>query len=314
MKVAVTGGAGQISYSALFRIANGDLLGKGQEVELSILELPDAMDALRGVVMELEDCAFPLLKKVTISSDAKEAFADADIVLFIGSKPRGPGQERKDLLAENGKIFVGQGKALNGSAKKDAKILVVGNPCNTNCLVLMHHAKDLPRENFYAMTRLDQNRAVAQLAGKAGVSCTEVENLAVWGNHSATQVPDFINAKVGGKQVVDVIDRSWLEGEFFTTVQQRGAAIIKARGKSSAASAASAAIDTVNSIRGSDLHSAAVLSDGNPYGIADGLIFSFPLKGKEIVEGFTWDDFLEEKIRASEKELIEERDMVANLL
>lgn len=314
MKVAVTGGAGQISYSALFKIANGDLLGKNQEIELSILDLPGSMEDLRGVIMELEDCAFPLVKSVKMSADPREAFEDIDVALFIGAKPRGPGQERKDLLAENGKIFVGQGEALNATAKKDAKILVVGNPCNTNCLVLMHHAKDLPRENFFAMTRLDQNRAAAQLAQKAGVPITEVENLAVWGNHSATQVPDFINAKISGKAAVDVIDRGWLEGEFFTTVQQRGAAIIKARRKSSAASAAIAAIGTINSIMGSDLHSAGVLSDGNPYGIADGLIFSFPLKGRKIVPGFTWDDFLEEKIRISERELKEERDMVASLL
>lgn len=319
IRVAVTGGAGQISYSALFRIGNGDLFGKDQPVELSILELPISMDALKGVVMELEDCAFPLLKEIHISSEPKEAFADADVVLFIGAKPRGPGQERKDLLAENGKIFVGQGKALNEVAKRDAKMLVVGNPCNTNALVLMHNAPNLPRENFFAMTRLDQNRAQAQLAAKAGVDSNQVENLVIWGNHSATQVPDFLNAKISGKPVLDVItDRDWLEGEFFTTVQQRGAAIIKARGKSSAASAASAAVDTVNSIFSHELYSAGVISDGNPYGIADGLIFSLPLLAKsgswEIVKGFTHDDFLEKKIKETEKELMEERDMVASLL
>lgn len=319
-RVCVTGGGGQIAYSLLFRIANGDLLGKDQPIELSLLDLPQSVKDMEGVVMELQDCGFPLLKNVRISSDANEAFEGANYALLVGAKPRGKGMERGDLLADNGKIFVGQGKALNSSAAKDVQVLVVGNPCNTNCLICMHHAPDIPKEQFSAMTRLDQNRARYQLAAKAGVDITEVTNLCIWGNHSATQVPDFHNARIGTKAVESVVsDRAWLEGEFLTTVQKRGAAIIEARGKSSAASAANAAIDSMSSgVHGDPFYSIGVWSQGNPYGIDEELVFSFPCtssgNGHSIIKDLEWDDFLEEKIRASEKELLEERDLVKHLL
>ncbi len=316
-RVAVTGGGGQIAYSLLFRIANGDLLGKDTPIALNILDLPQSMKDMEGVVMELQDCGFPLLKEIKITDDAEEAFDDVNYALLVGAKPRGKGMERKDLLADNGKIFVGQGQALNKCAAKDVQVLVVGNPCNTNCLICMHHAPDIPREQFSAMTRLDQNRACYQLAAKAGVDITEITTMCIWGNHSATQVPDFLNAGV------EIDDRAWLEGTFIETVQKRGSAIIEARGKSSAASAANAAIDAMVSLQektpDGHLFSSAVLSNGNPYGIAEDIVFSFPCishgDGKwEIVEGLKWDSFLEEKIKASEKELLEERDCVKDLL
>ena len=323
-RVAVTGGGGQISYSLLFRIASGELFGKDQPVALHILELPGAIESLKGVVMELHDCAFPCLQEVKIGSDPVEVFGDVNVAILVGSKPRGPGMERKDLLQENGKIFVGQGKALNTAAAKDVTVFVVGNPCNTNCLIAMHNAPDIPRSQFYAMTRLDQNRAQFQLAKKAGVSISAVEKVAIWGNHSATQVPDFLNATIEGVKAASVItDRAWLEEEFMTTVQKRGAAVIAARGKSSAASAANAALDGVRAIHETtakeNFHSMCVLSDGNTYGIKEGLIFSFPCKTvKErevkIVGGLEWDPFLKEKIAQTEKELLDERDMVAHLL
>lgn len=318
-RVVVTGGAGQIAYSLLFRIANGDMLGYDQPISLHILELPEAMNALQGVKMELEDCAFPLLKDIQIGSDPKEIFAGAHYALLVGAKPRGPGMERGDLLKENGKIFIAQGKALNEVADKNVLVLVVGNPCNTNCLIAMTHAPKIPRKNFHAMMRLDQNRAIAQLAQKANVETTAVTHLTVWGNHSATQVPDFINAKISGKPVEQVIaNQGWLEGEFLSTVQKRGAAIIAARGKSSAASAASAAIDTIKSLitptpKG-EWFSTAVCSDGNSYGIQENLIFGFPCRSKgngdyEIVKDIPWNDFLTSKIKLTEKELIEEREL-----
>ncbi|MCH9614085.1 MAG: malate dehydrogenase [Chlamydiia bacterium] len=318
-RVAVTGGAGQINYNLLFRIATGEMLGADQPIALHILEVPAAVEALKGVVMELEDCAFPLLHEIVFGSDPMEVFAGVNYALLVGAKPRGPGMERKDLLTENGKIFTGQGAALNAVAAKDVLVYVVGNPCNTNCLITMHNAPDIPRDQFFAMTRLDQNRSVAQLAQKAGVLVTDVTDMAIWGNHSATQVPDFVNAKINGKSVMDVIsDHAWLKGEFIETVQKRGAAIIAARGKSSAASAANAAINGVQALYGSEDFSAAVYSNGNPYGIADDLMFSFPCKpnnGKaEIIPGKIIDDFLEEKIKLTEKELLEERDMVKDLL
>lgn len=323
-RIAVTGGAGQIAYSLLFRIASGELLGYDQPIALHILEIPEAIKMLDGVKMELEDCAFPLLKEIRIGSDPIEIFDGVHYALLVGAKPRGPGMERGDLLSDNGKIFVQQGKALNESADRDVKVLVVGNPCNTNCLIAMSNAPNIPRKNFHAMMRLDQNRASAQLALKAGVDVTEVTNVVVWGNHSATQVPDFLHAKIHGKPVIEVIeDQDWLKGDFISTVQKRGAAIIAARGKSSAASAASAAIDSIRDI----LHptpkgqwfSGAIYSTSNPYGIDPNLFFSFPCRSNgegsfEIVKDLQWNEFLSNKIKNSEKELIEERDLVKNLL
>lgn len=323
-RVAVTGGGGQIAYSLLFRIASGELFGKDQPIALHILEVPQALESLKGVVMELEDCAFPVLKEVKIGSDPIEVLGDVNVALFVGAKPRGPGMERKDLLQDNGKIFVGQGQALNNAAAKDVLVFVVGNPCNTNCLITMHNAPDIPRSQFFAMTRLDQNRAQFQLANKAGVDISDVDKVTIWGNHSATQVPDFVNATIQGKKATDVItDRAWLEEEFMTTVQKRGATVIAARGKSSAASAANAILGGVRSIieptKSGSWYSMCVPSDGNPYGIKDDLIFSFPCQtvGENkvnIVEGLEWDPFLKEKIAQTEKELLDERDMVAHLL
>lgn len=323
-RVVVTGGGGQIAYSLLFRIASGDLLGSDQPIALSILDLPQSAQELEGVVMELQDCGFPLLKEIRVSTEAKEAFEGVHYALLVGAKPRGKGMERKDLLSENGKIFVEQGRALNAVADKSVQVLVVGNPCNTNCLICMHNAPNIPKTQFSAMTRLDQNRATFQLAAKANVDITDVHRVSIWGNHSATQVPDFHNAMISGQPVEKMIcARGWLENDFVELVQQRGSAVIQARGKSSAASAANAAIDSVISMRTQtaqgQLFSAGVLSDGNPYGIKDGLIFSFPCISKgdghwEIVPHLEWDTFLEEKIRLSEKELIEERDCIKHLL
>src|ERR1700733_1717683 len=243
-RVLVTGGAGQIAYSLLFRIANGDLLGPQKSIALHILEIPDALKMLEGVKMELEDCAFPLLKEIRIGSDAKKMFEGVHYAFLVGSKPRGPGMERSDLLVDNGKIFIAQGQALNDTADPNVKVLVVGNPCNTNCLIARHHAPKISRKNFHAMTRLDQNRAVFQLADKADVDISDVSNMVIWGNHSSTQVPDFLNAKIKGIPAKEVIkNQAWFGNEFIPNVQRRGAAIIAARGKSSAASAASAAID-----------------------------------------------------------------------
>lgn len=321
-RIAVTGGAGQIAYNLLFRIASGEMLGEDQQIALHILEVPEALKALEGVKMELEDCAFSVLKEIHIGSDPLVVFKDVHYVLLVGAKPRGPGMERGDLLKENGKIFVQQGEALNAVADKDVKILVVGNPCNTNCLIAMQHAPRIPRKNFFAMTRLDQNRAVAQLALHAKCEVKDVYNLAIWGNHSSTQVPDFYHAMIAGKPVIEVIhDANWLENIFISNVQKRGAEIIAARGKSSAASAASAVIDTIKDlIRPTPegrFFSVAVSSDGNPYGIADGLVFSFPCRadGKgnwEIVKNLPWNEFLTTKIKLSERELEEERKLVLN--
>lgn len=319
IRVAVTGGAGQISYSLLFRIASGEMLGVDQPIALHILEIPEAMQVLEGVKMELDDCAFPLLKEIRIGSDPREVFQGIHYALLVGAKPRGPGMERGDLLTENGKIFIGQGKALNDVADKNVKVLVVGNPCNTNALIAMTHAPDIPRTNFFAMTRLDQNRAMSQLAQKAGCTVNDVKNMTIWGNHSSTQVPDYVNAKINGKAAGEVIsDEAWFNNDFIPTVQKRGAAIIAARGKSSAASAASAAIDTIKSLinptPAGNWYSVGLCSDANPYEIQDNLIFSFPCrtdeKGNiEIVKNVSWNDFLREKIKASETELIEEREM-----
>ena len=320
-RVAVTGAAGQIAYSLLFRIAAGDLLGPDQPVALHLLDIPDAIPSLKGVAMELDDCVFPLLKEVKIGSDPEEIFGGVHYALLVGSKPRGPGMERKDLLVDNGKIFIGQGKALNHAASRDVRVLVVGNPCNTNCLILMHHAPDIPKENFHAMTRLDQNRAVFQLAMRAKVGIEEVSHVAIWGNHSSTQVPDFVNAKIRGRSATEAIsDRRWLEEEFVLKIQKRGAEVIGARGKSSAASAAHAAIGSLRSILApTSYFSAAVFSEGNPYGVANDLVFSFPCRSQgkgdwEIVSGALLDSFLKDKIALTQKELIEERDCIAPFL
>ena len=323
--VAVTGAAGQIGYALLPRIASGQMFGPDQPVVLRIIEIPHekAMAALGGVAMELEDCAFPLLRDMVLTSDLDEGFRDANWALLVGAKPRGPGMERGDLIKENGPIFVGQGQAINDHANPDVRVAVVGNPCNTNALIAMHAAKDLPDERFTAMTRLDQNRAQNQLAKKAGVATDEVSNVLIWGNHSATQVPDYENSKIGGKSAAEVItDESWLQGEFFTTVQKRGAAIINARGLSSAASAANGLIDHVRDLvdatPGGEYRSVCVKSDGS-YDVPEGLISSFPVKsdgkgGYEIVQGLELSDFLKSKLEASVKELESERDAVSELL
>ncbi|MCC6406647.1 MAG: malate dehydrogenase [Planctomycetes bacterium] len=325
IRVAVTGAAGQIGYALLPRIASGAMFGPDQPVILQLLELPidKVMQALKGVAMELEDCAFPLLRGIVCSSDTKVAFKDANWCLLVGSKPRGPGMERNDLIRENGPIFVGQGQAIAEVAAKDVRVAVVGNPCNTNALIAMHSAKGVPKERFTAMTRLDQNRAMSQLATKAGVHSTDVTQALIWGNHSATQVPDYVNTLIKGKPANEVIkDEAWLKGEFFKTVQQRGAAIIAARGSSSAFSAASALVDHVH-----DLHfatppgewrSVCVVSDGS-YGVPVGLISSFPVTsdgkgGWKIVQGLPLDPFVKEKIAATVKELEGERAVVADLL
>lgn len=323
-RIAVTGAGGQIAYSLIFRIAAGDLLGKDQPVALHLLEVPEAKPFLKGVAMELEDCVFPLLKEVVIGDDPNQVFEGVDYALLVGAKPRGPGMERKDLLAENGKIFTHQGAALNRFAAKDVKIFVVGNPCNTNCLIAMHHAPDLHPDQFFAMMRLDQNRAQYQLAQKAHVEIEEVTNLIVWGNHSSTQVPDFVNAKIKGKELSHFIsDRNWLENQFVPMIQKRGAEVIAARGKSSAASAAHAIIGSIRSLEGLDpkeeLFSIAQFSHKNPYGIDLNLFFSFPArlnsqKKVEIVPGFTIDSYLEKKIKETERELIQERELISHLL
>jgi len=319
----VTGGAGQIGYATLFRIASGALFGPNQPVALRILELAPALPAAEGVLMELNDCAFPLLHSIDLTDDLNVGFDGCQWALLVGSKPRGPGMERADLIRTNGPIFTGTGKALNAHAASDVRVLVVGNPCNTNCLIAMNSAPDIPNERFAAMTRLDENRAKSQLAAKAGVPVSHVTNMAVWGNHSTTQFPDFVHAKIGGKLVTDVIhDRAWLEGDFLSTVQKRGAAVIKARGASSAASAGSAAIDHVvsmtNKTPDGDWFSAAICSDGS-YGVPEGLIYSFPVRadgkgGWQIVQGLEIDEYCRAKIDASAEELLEERSAVADLL
>lgn len=321
VRVAVTGAAGQIGYSLLFRIAAGDMLGPDQPVILQLLEVTPAMDALQGVVMELDDCAFPLVAGIKATDQAEEAFKDADYILLVGAKPRGPGMERKDLLEANAAIFSAQGKAMNAVASRNVRVLAVGNPANTNALIAMRNAPDLDPGRFTAMTRLDHNRALAQLAGRVGVHINQISRMTVWGNHSATQYPDISHTQVGEKAAAELVDQAWLEESFIPTVQQRGAAIIKARGQSSAASAASAAIDhmrdwTLGTPEG-DWVSMAIPSDGS-YGIAEGLIYSFPVRcvngDYEIVQGLDIDEFSRERMRATEQELIEERDAVAHLL
>ena len=324
MRVAVTGAAGQIGYSLLFRIASGEMLGKDQPVILQLLEIPDdkAQKALKGVMMELDDCAFPLLQSMVPASDPKVAFRDADIALLVGARPRGPGMERKDLLGANGAIFVPQGKALNEVASRDVKVLVVGNPANTNALIAMKNAPSLKPQQFTAMMRLDHNRALTQVAQKCGKPVTSVKHMTIWGNHSATQYPDAYNALVDGQPAAKAIsDEAWIQGTFIPTVQKRGAAIIEARGLSSAASAANAAIDHVRDwVHGTpsdDWVSMGIPSDGS-YGIAEGIMFGYPVKcsgGKyEIVKGLQQNDFAKGKIAATHKELMEERSAIEHLL
>jgi malate dehydrogenase len=322
LHVTVTGAAGQIGYALLFRIASGQLLGPDQPIVLRLLEIEPAMKSLEGVVMELEDCAFPLLADVVPTSDLKTAFDGTSWALLVGSIPRKAGMERGDLLQVNGGIFKPQGQAINDHASSDVRVLVVGNPCNTNCLIARSHAPDVPDDRWFAMTRLDQNRAKSQLAKKAGVPVREVSNVAIWGNHSATQFPDFENARIGGKRATDVItDTAWLQGDFITTVQKRGAAIIEARGASSAASAANAAIDSVVSTRTAtpdgDCVSLAVTSHGE-YGIPEGLQFGYPVRadgkgGWSVVEDFELDGFARDKIKLTTDELVAERDEVKAL-
>ncbi len=323
VRIAVTGAAGQIGYSLLFRIASGAMFGPEQPVELHLLEVPGALGALEGVVMELDDCAFPLLKKVVATADLDEGFRGVNWALLVGSVPRKAGMERNDLLHINGKIFTGQGQAIQRNAASDVRVLVVGNPCNTNCLIAMNNAKEVPSERWFAMMRLDENRAKSQLAKKAGVDVSKVTNMTIWGNHSATQYPDFFNARINGQPATEVIkDHAWLEEAFSPTVQQRGAAIIKARGASSAASAANAIVDSVRSVvtptADGDSYSLAICSRGD-YGVEAGLISSFPMRtaqdgGLEVAKWVPISGFSRSRIDSSVAELQEERELVRDLL
>ena len=321
VRVAVTGAAGQISYSLLFRIASGDMLGKDQPVILQLLEITPAMEALKGVIMELEDGAFPLVAGIVGTDDANVAFKDANYALLVGARPRGPGMERKDLLEANAAIFSAQGKAINDNASKDIKVLVVGNPANTNALIAQRNAPDINPRQFTAMTRLDHNRGMAQLANKLGKTVNDITKMTIWGNHSSTQYPDLHHCEVDGKVAIDQVEQDWYEGTYIPEVQQRGAAIIKARGASSAASAANAAVDHMRSwalgTADGDWVSMGIYSDGS-YGIQEGLIYSFPCTCKDgdwsIVQGLEVNDFSRGKMEATEKELAEERDAVSHLL
>ena len=321
VRVTVTGAAGQIGYALLFRIASGAMLGEDQPVILQMLDIAPAMDALNGVKMELEDCAFPLLEGIVCTDDPDTGFKDADYALLVGARPRGPGMERKDLLEANAAIFSVQGKAINDCASKDIKVLVVGNPANTNALITQRNAPNIDPRNFTAMMRLDHNRAKTQIAQKTGTTVNDVSNMTVWGNHSATQYPDLFNTKVNGTAAIDMVDQDWYENEFIPTVQQRGAAIIKARGASSAASAANAAIGHMRSwalgTDGDDWVSMGVYSDGS-YGVTEGLIYSFPCRCSDgewnIVQGLEVSDFSQGRMDATQQELTEERDAVQHLL
>jgi malate dehydrogenase len=321
VRVTITGASGQICYQLAFRIASGQMLGKDQPVILQLFEIPRALGALQGVEMELRDCAFDTLHDVISTDDADVAFKDTEYALLVGAKPRGPGMERKDLLLGNAKIFSAQGRALNENASRDVRVLVVGNPANTNALIAMSNAPDLKPGNFTAMTRLDHNRAISQLAAKTDSQIAEIRRMTIWGNHSATQYPDVSHALVAGRKATDRVDHAWLADEFIPTVQQRGAAIIKARGASSAASAASAAIDHIHDwVMGTpadDWVSMAVPADGS-YGISEGVVYSFPVRcsggGYEIVQGLDIDDFSRERMDSTDTELREERDGVSDLL
>jgi malate dehydrogenase len=321
IRIAVTGAAGQIGYAMLFRIAEGDFLGEEQPVILYLLEVPQAMDALRGVQMELEDCAFPLLHGIVVTADANVAFRDVDYAFLVASKPRSQGMERKDLILDNGQIFAPQGEAINKYASRDVKVLVVGNPANTNCLIAMSHAPDINPRQFTAMTRLDHNRADSLLAQKCGLSVNDICHLVIWGNHSSTQYPDISYASVRGQPASALVSEDWLRDEFVPAIQQRGAAIIQARGSSSAASAASAALDHMRDwVRGSaknDWCSMAVISDGS-YGISEGIIYSFPVTCEngdyQIVQGLAISEFSQQRLTLSEQELLEEREVIKHLL
>ncbi|MEK7989725.1 MAG: malate dehydrogenase [Thiotrichaceae bacterium] len=320
VRVAITGGAGQIAYSLIFRIASGEMLGPDQPVILHLLEIPQALEALKGVAMEVDDCAYPLLQDIVVTDDANVGFSDVDYALLVGATPRGPGMERADLLKINAEIFTAQGKALNDKASRDVRVLVVGNPANTNAYIAMRSAPDLPNKNFTAMMRLDHNRALSQLSAKTGSHVTEIKNMVVWGNHSATQYPDISNTTVGGKAAKDLVDQTWIADDFIPTVQQRGAAIIKARGKSSAASAGYAALEHIRDwMLGSNGEwvSMAIPSDGS-YGIPEGLMYSFPVTTENgeytIVQGLEIDEFSQERMNATQKELEQERDAIADLL
>ena len=319
--VTVTGAAGQIGYALLFRIASGAMLGDDQPVRLNLLDITPALDALEGVRMELDDCAFPLLAGITCSDDPNVAFADTDYALLVGARPRGPGMERKDLLEANAAIFSAQGQAINAVASRNIKVLVVGNPANTNALIAMHNAPDIAGTQFTAMTRLDHNRAITQIAQKTGTRTTEVTHMTIWGNHSATQYPDLYNTRINGEPAIELVDQTWFENTFIPTVQQRGAAIIKARGASSAASAANAAIDHMRTwalgTDENDWTSMGVLSTG-AYGVPEGLIYSFPCVCKDgiyqVVEGVEINEFSRVRMDATAQELSEEREAVRHLL
>jgi malate dehydrogenase len=323
VKVAITGAAGQIGYALLFRIASGQMFGPRTTVDLQLLELEPALPALEGVAMELEDCAFPLLRRIVRTSDAAEAFSGANWALLVGAVPRKEGMERKDLLTVNGGIFTAQGRAIAENAADDVRVLVVGNPCNTNCLIASANAPEIPRDRWFAMTMLDENRGRSQLAAKAGVLVEEVRNLAIWGNHSSTQFPDVYHATIAGRPAHQVIDdEDWIRGEFLTTVQQRGAAIIKARGQSSAASAANAVVDTVRNITqptGEQFSAAIPAPSDAAYGVPEGVVFGYPLRATgpnavSIVQGIEHGEWPQAKIKATLDELLEERDAVRDLL
>lgn len=323
VRVAVTGAAGQIGYALLFRIAAGDMLGKDQPIKLQLLEITPALKALEGVIMELEDCAFPLLHGVEATDDAATAFDGADYALLVGSRPRGPGMERKDLLQANGAIFTTQGRALNERASRDVKVLVVGNPANTNCLIAMRNAPDLSPSQFSAMTRLDHNRALSQLANKVGAQVADVKRMIIWGNHSSTQVPDLSHATVGGRRAVELVDEAWVSDTFIPTVQKRGAAIIEARGASSAASAANAAIDHMRDwalgTPEGDWVSMAIPTEGSgAYGVEGDVVYSYPVTVRDghvkVVEDLDVSDAVRARMKATEQELLEERAAVADLL
>ena len=317
--VTITGAAGQLGYALVFRVASGAMLGPDQPMILKLLEIPPAMNALNGVIMEIDDCAFPLVRGIVPTDDPNTAFEGADYALLVGSRPRGPGMERSELMEANAAIFSVQGKALNARASRDVKVLVVGNPANTNCLIAQRNAPDLDARNFTSMMRLDHNRALAQLAAKTGAAVSDVEGLAVWGNHSPTMYPDLHHATVAGKPALDLVDMDWLDNDFIPTVQKRGAAIIDARGASSAASAANAAVDHVRDWMSDSggVVSMGVLSDGS-YRIAEGIFFSFPIRcgggGWQIVQGLSVNDYSRAKLNITEAELTEERDLVADLL
>jgi malate dehydrogenase len=319
--VTITGAAGNIGYALAFRVASGQMLGADQPVNLNLLEIPAALAAVQGVVMELNDCAFPTLNKVTASDDARTAFKDCHFAMLVGARPRGPGMERKDLLLENAKIFSAQGKALDAVAARDVRVLVVGNPANTNSLIAQRNAPSLPPKHFTAMTRLDHNRGLSQLAEKTGAAVADLKKMLIWGNHSATQYPDLHHATVGGKPALSLVDETWFKENFIPTVQQRGAAIIKARGTSSAASAASAAMDHIHDwmlgTAAGDWVSMAVPADGS-YGIPEGVIYSYPVTCKNgeysIVQGLPVNEFSRGKMQATHRELLEERDGVKDLI